>query len=282
MRKIILSLLAVALVIALVWFYSKSPSHERDWLPEQSRMTTVEATEESLTFRNVRDWTYSDTDVLSREWIDMTVSPADVTRTWMYVDHFSSIRGIAHPFLSFEFSDGRTLVISLEARREVGEEYSPFKGAVRAYELTNVWSTERDMIVRRLVNAQHEVALYPLELTPEESTSLLRLLAEDTNAFAASPRFYNTITGNCMNLLAGLINRMEPGRLPYHYAWNLPGYAAEYLVTQGLVNETSIGTADLVRYRAEIAAIATSSPESFSAQLRALRATSAPQLQSQP
>jgi hypothetical protein len=271
MRGIFLIVLVSTLLGALVWFFSLSPSGDSDWLPEQSRVVRVEARDGMLHFRNVRDWTYGESEVLSREWIDMSIPVSSIVRTWFFIDHFSSVHGIAHPFLSFEFEDGRTLAISLEARREIGEAYSPLIGAVRGYELTHVWSTERDMVARRLVNAGHPVSMYPLELSAEESARLLALLAEDTNALAATPRFYNTVTGNCMNLLAGLVNRMNPGRLPYDLAWNLPGYADRYLAREGLIDPASLERADLARHREAVAAVSSVPADRFSAALRELR-----------
>lgn len=270
--KIGAALLLFALAAWSGYVLLKEPQGDLAWLPEQSQLTTIETQGGHLVFHNVRDWTYSDTEVLSQEWIDMAVSPEDITRAWLFIDYFSSIHGIAHPFLSFEFADGRTLVVSVEARRETDEAYSPLKGAIRSYELMYVWSTERDMIARRLVNANHSVSLFPLELSPEESADLFTLLAEDTNLLAEKPRFYNTITGNCMSLLARLINTLQPGRLPYHFSWNLPGYADNYLIEEGLIDPNTKDISDLTPHREAVRSFATTTAEAFSSALRMLQA----------
>ncbi|MDA0682938.1 MAG: hypothetical protein O3A57_00785 [Bacteroidetes bacterium] len=37
----------------------------------------------------------------------------------------------------------------IEVRREVGEEYSVFGGAMRSFEITHIWATEKDLVTRR-------------------------------------------------------------------------------------------------------------------------------------
>ena len=61
-------------------------------------------------------------------------------------------------------------------------------------------------------------------------------MARATAEIADNPRFYNTMTGNCTNLLAEAINRAKPGRLPYDLAWNLPALSVGYLIDEGLID----------------------------------------------
>jgi hypothetical protein len=43
----------------------------------------------------------------------------------VFISHFDDFEGLAHIFLSFGFSDGEQVVVSLETRREADEEFSP-------------------------------------------------------------------------------------------------------------------------------------------------------------
>lgn len=46
---------------------------------------------------------------------------------------------VAHTIMSWEFADGQHLAISIETRRERGEEYSALRGFFREYELYGAW-----------------------------------------------------------------------------------------------------------------------------------------------
>ena len=259
-------LLGLIVVLMLGILFMQEPSGDRDWIEDQSHTTYIESTATSSLFHNVRDWTYDARGPAEKSWQTVAVDPNAIEQVWFFIDYFSPIEGIAHAFLSFEFTDGTTLVLSIEARREQDESYSPLYGAFRAYELSYVWSTERDMIARRLVAAENPVAMYPLSFTSEEAHQLLQGFIAETNELAETPKFYNTITGNCMNMLAMRINQMSPGRLPYGIAWNLPGYAGSYLMRHDLARESY----DLTPFREEIAGVASYDPTAFSSELRAL------------
>ena len=203
----------------------------------------------------------------------MSVDPSTIVRTWFLVEPFSDIEAVGHTFLSFELEDGTVLSFSVEARREEAEEYSAVKGQFREYELAYQWGTERDFVTRRLIYLDHPLRLYPLTLTREQSKALFLSLAEETQTLAEHPRFYNTLTANCTNVLAKIVNRHYPGTLPYDIAWNLTGYADLYLMEQGLIEnpiskEETIAVHDLTPFRMEIMKIATTSPVDFSRSIR--------------
>ena len=59
-------------------------------------------------------------------------------------------RGPAHAFVSFGFDDGGYVAISVEARREAGETYSPARGLMKQFEIMYVVGDERDLIGLRV------------------------------------------------------------------------------------------------------------------------------------
>lgn len=277
LRAILVTLAAIILVLCLGFFTYlalQKPSDSRAWLPEYENTATVKLSETHMSIHNLRDWTYGD-DVLVKDWTDLTVDPRTVTRVWFIVEPFGSFEGIAHTFLSFEFEDGTTLAFSVQARQEVGEAYSATQGLLNSYELAYQWGTERDFIARRAVYLSHDLRLYPLQLSPDDAERLLRTLAEETNELAEHPRFYNTLTANCTNILAKIVNEHYPGKLPYDLSWNLTGYSDLYLMDAGLIaspgtKEEARTAASLAPYRLELMEAATSSPQAFSARIRSL------------
>ena len=269
-------LAALVLLLALVEFlyvFTKTPRHEREWLPEQSRTATALIAADRVTLFNVRDWTYDAAGPLTTQWTTVTIDPSQITRAWFLIEPFSSWEAVGHTFLSFELADGRVYSFSVEARREAHETYSAVRGAFNEYELSYQWGTERDFVTRRLIYLNHPLRLYPLALSPEESQALFRSLVAETNELAQKPRFYHTLTSNCTNVLAAIVNRHYPGTLPIDTSWYLTGYADRYLMDEGLIERTgtteeTMARHDLTPRRAELAAHATSSPSAFSARVR--------------
>lgn len=267
--------LVAILTVVMVMILLKEPRSDRTWLPEQAITSTTTIEDERVVIRGVRDWTYSERGPVTTDWSDVSVDPSTIVRTWFLVEPFADIEAVGHTFLSFEREDGTVLSFSVEARREETEEYSALRGQFREYELAYQWGTERDFVTRRLIYLDHPLRLYPLALTQEQSKALFVSLAKETQALADHPRFYNTLTANCTNVLAKIVNRDYPGTLPYNIAWNLTGYADLYLMEQGLIASTvtkdeTIAMHDLTPYRTEIMHLATTSPTEFSKSLRTL------------
>lgn len=233
-----LSIFLIAIILgALLSLVLMRPSDARNWLPEYERTASATLASTTATITNVRDWSYTDA-IASTEWTTVTIDTADVVRTWFVLEPFADYEGIGHTFLVFEFRDGSALSFSVQARQEVGESYSAIRGLFNSYELAYQWGTERDFIGRRLVYLAHPVRMYPLQLTEADGAALLRSLMHETNELAQTPRFYNTLTANCTNMLANMVNEYYPGSLPLHYSWFLTGFADEYLMQEGLISVT--------------------------------------------
>lgn len=272
-----LGALGAASLALLATVLAKRPSGLGPWMAEFEKTATATFHEDdTVTLHDARDWTYADGAILSQGWRDVTVDPASITGASFYIEPFAAWTAVGHAFLSFEFADGAALSFSVEAKRRLGQVYSAVRGAFRAFELAYQWGTERDFVTRRLLYLQHPLRRYPLAIDAAAAQALFRGLAEETNAIAERPRFYNSLTQNCTNVLAYIVNRRAPGTLPRDVSWYLPGYADEYLMRQGFI-ATDGGTIDgtkalhdLAPHRAAIAAFALKPPSSFSAQLRAL------------
>jgi len=274
MGNFFLGVLATLIVLGVWHHFTQAPQAERTWAEEHAYTSYVEGGEGIMTIRNVRDWTYHASGPITKEWVDVTVDPTEVKRVWFVIVPFSKWKAVGHTFLSFEFNDGTTLAFSVEARREADEAYSWFDGMLRRYELTYQWGTERDFIARRLVQQGHPVRMYPLTLPEGAGAALLRTLADETNALAATPRFYNTLVANCTNLLAKAVNQSFPGTLPRHYAWLLTGYSDTYLMREEFIEivdaseERTKARYDLMPHREAIGYAASLDPLAFSEVVR--------------
>lgn len=271
----LLQILVLLIIVESLYLLTKQPLGDRTWLPEQARTATAEV-QDSITLTNVRDWTYNAQGPVTADWTTAIINPKDITRAWFLIEPFSTLEAVGHTFLSFELSDGRVYSFSVEARREENETYSAIQGLFREYELSYQWGTERDFVTRRLIYLDHPLRLYPLTLSPEASQALFLSLIEETNNLAERPRFYHTLSANCTNVLAKIVNKHYPGTLPWDTSWYLTGYADRYLMREELIGapngvEAAIAANDLTPFKANVAALASSTPEVFSAGIRELQ-----------
>jgi hypothetical protein len=104
---------------------------------------------------------------------------------------------IAHTLVSFGFDDGQFLVVSVEARLERGESYSPLRGLCRSYELVFVIGDERDIIHLRTNIRRERVYLYRVRMPRQEVRQLLVDYLARAAQVEQQPEWYNSITSNC-------------------------------------------------------------------------------------
>lgn len=226
-----LLLLAYGGLIAFV-----RPSNDRDWTPDQARLATATFAGDTVMVRNVRNAFYRSTHDYDVRWEERTYDLSKLESVWFMVEPFSDIRGPAHTLLSFGFSDGQYVGISVELRKEKGEEFSPFKGLFRQYELSYVVADERDLLGLRANHRQDSVFLYPVRTTPEKKRALFVAMLGRANGLAARPEFYNTLTSTCTTNIVSHINDIAPKRVPWSYKVLLPAFADELAYDLGLLD----------------------------------------------
>ena len=276
----LVTLVLVVLGTAL-YLNTKTPLNDRQWDPLFSKLNTAAVQDDGLVLiHNLRDFTYGSSTVVTREWNDVTVNPKDIEHVYFFLDHFSSIREVGHTFVSFHLKDGSTVAFSIEARREATETYSFIKGFLNEYELQYLWGTERDLVTQRTVYKNEQLYRFPLALSQDQAQALFKGFVTETNALAATPRFYHTLTANCTNILAKIVNKYYPGTLPYDISWNLTGLSDYYLEKQGFIElggatpEEHRARYDLTAHRSELIENASLSSKDFTVLVAALLETS--------
>lgn len=242
-RTIFLSAIIVVLGASL-YLFTLQPSNERNWYDYYKHTPDAEVSADGIvTLRYLRDFKHDRSGTIQNEWQEnVTIDSRDVSRVWFVLSAIEESEYVAHSFLVFELDDGRSISFSIEARREEGEPYSAFWGLFRKYDLIYSWGMERDFVGVRLFVFDYQTEMYPLLLDKEQSGKVFAAMARATVDIADNPRFYNTLTGNCTNLLAKAINEAVPGRLPYDLSWNLPALSVGYLVEQGFIDSKGADT----------------------------------------
>ncbi len=212
------------------------PSNHRNWEPAQAVLPYADLRGNQLTVHNVRNCKYLNKDDYIVRHYDKTVDLNHLQSVDFVVVPFKDMPSLAHTMLSFGFDNQDHMAVSVEVRREIGETYSPIKGALRQYELIYVVADERDVIALRTQYRKDDVYLYRTRATPEQTRILLLDVMARVNKLATEPEFYDTFTNNCTTNIVSHINRMKPGRVPVDIGVLLPGYADRLAYDLGLLD----------------------------------------------
>jgi hypothetical protein len=217
-------------VFFLLFFFT-TPTHERDWEFGQDRLPYAMISEQKIFLHNIRD----NTPNTSGHYIEKEYQVSDIQSVDFFLSGFSKFEGIAHTLLSFGFQNGEYITVSVEARREKDEKYSPFWGTFNQYELLYVMGTERDLIGSRLKEKNEQVFLHRTSFSPLQAQAIFLDILKRINLLQQNPEFYNTFSNNCTT---NLIHHFEVGgniQIPYSYSFFLPGYLDSFLYKQKIL-----------------------------------------------
>lgn len=216
-----------------------TPSQSRRWRPDLAVLPTVDFQREMVTIHDVRNCRYRTEEDYDVRHYDLTFPLAEVRSVDFLVVPFKDAPLLAHTMLSFGLADGRHFIVSVEARLEQNETYSPSGGSLRRYELIYVVADERDLIPLRTEVRNVDVYLYHGNATPDQVQNLLVDMLQRVNQLAQKPEYYDTLTNNCTTNIVDHINRLRPGTIRLDPRVLLPGHADRLAFDLGLI-ETSL------------------------------------------
>ena len=206
-----LAVVFAALLVVGVWWNRIPPRNDRDWYPDVARPARAAIAGNRVTIENVRNFDYRTETEYTERW-ETRMYDLDRLRG---VDLFLSFWGptlIAHTIASWEFDDGQHLAISIETRKEKGEEYSAVRGFFRQYELYYVVADERDLVRLRTNYRGERVYLYRIRMLPDRARALLLDYLKEINRLAEQPRWYNALTHNCTTAIRYHAQHVTEGR----------------------------------------------------------------------
>lgn len=237
---------ALLFAMALSWWSTIKPSNYRNWQADVAALSYGVAEGDSITIRNIRNFQYkSETDFKSG-YYDKRFNLQDMEGVDIVAVYWMG-PAIAHVFVSFAFTDGSHLAISIESRKEQGEAYSTLKGFFRQYELYYVVADERD-VIRLRTNYRHDppedVFVYRLSGDIERGRKFFREYVSQMNALREVPQFYNTLTTNCtINLWANSLTIED--HLPMSWKILASGYVPELLYENGRLQSHGLSFSEL-------------------------------------
>jgi hypothetical protein len=238
-RKIFL-LIMLVLGTWLVILANKSPKNDKDWQTQFQILPTIELQNDTIRIKNVRDFRYYKDDTIAEiQYLDESYLLSDFKQVWFGLSHFGG-NGLAHVFLSFEFSSKKFLVVSIEARLEGKhiEGYSPTKGLFRGYTKTIVLATEQDVIGLRTHIRKEAVYLHKLDLPELYTKPLLLNFLREAQALTTTPTFYNTVIDNCMTGLLAQSDRFRSIWSWFDMRILLPGNSDQIAYDLGYIDTT--------------------------------------------
>lgn len=229
-------LLGYALLVVLF-----QPSHDRSWELGHEALPRIGfvGTSTVVTIENYRNFNWTAEKEAEVRYETRIVDLADLTGVDVFISHFDDFEGLAHIFLSFGFAEDEPVVISLETRREEGEEFSPVLGILRQFEIIYVVGSEADIVGVRTGHRDERVYLYPTVATSEQARQLFLELAASINDVYETPRMYNTLTHNCTNELTRPVERISTVDFPLTWKTILPGYFDEILYELKLIDTSA-------------------------------------------
>ena len=212
-----------------------TPTNNRDWAPEFSRLATADFRGDLVTIHNVRNCEYRTEDDFDVHFEDRTYDLSKVDSVDYILVPFADMPRVAHTFLSFGFQGQDYLAISIEVRRLHGQKYSPVRDFFNQNEIVYVVGDERDLVRLRSNFRKDDVYLYRAKTSPEQSQALFVDMLKRANKLSHEPEFYNTLTNNCTNNLVAHVNNVIPNRVPFSYQTLFPGLSDRFAYNLGLI-----------------------------------------------
>jgi len=185
--------------IWLIHLFFRRASNTAVWQTQYTQLPAIELDDDQIIVQNVRDFRYnSDASIASENFKQETYYLSKMQKVWYGISHFGP-HGLAHVFLSFEFEDGKYLVVSIEARlKKKHKRYNALRGLFGTYTKTIVLATEQDVIGLRTHIRNEKVHLYPLDISELYTKALLLNYLGRAQSLNVKPAFYNSILDNCL------------------------------------------------------------------------------------
>jgi hypothetical protein len=255
-RKLLkLAIMFGAFAVVVSWWLTLKPSNDLAWQPDVAQTAWADINGDELTIHNVRNCDYRTETDFTPHWETRTVRLSQIAGMDVAINYWGS-PWIAHPIVSFQFSDGLPLCFSIETRKTVGQQYSTLEGFYRRYTLIYVVADERDVIRLRTNYRREDVYLYHTLASPAQARERFREYINTINILHENPRWYNAVTSNCTTNIR--TQRAANLRVPWDWRILLNGKADEMLypdhaIATGGLPFTELKQRSLINERARAA-----------------------------
>jgi hypothetical protein len=249
-KRMWLQKVSASIVVIYIITLTQQPSHDRSWEADNKIMPLVEILEDRVSISGFRNNVYRSSTDFDVSYSDLEFDVSQLKQVWFVVQRFTALEGLSHNFLTFSYDSGTTtryFSVSVEIRRELGEQFDPVKGLYRQYELIYVIADEQDEIGSRTVfRPEDRVYMYPVQASPIQVQQLFRDIAERVNHLAASPEFYHSLLNNCTNNIVFHTYKLTPEPINWlDFRIVIPGYADRFAFSKQLIDTNTKSFPDL-------------------------------------
>ena len=202
--------------------------------PWRRTLEAVKLPDGRYELRNVRDFRYRTEDDFDVRYRTVTVDPEKISSIDAVFSHWDDLEVIAHSMLGLNFTDGTTIVISLETRLPEGVEQNGIDGLYRRYALAMIAGTPNDLYGLRADHRGETLYIYRLKSDRGAMRAMVRSLLERAGELRQRPEFYNSLFRNCTTGLLPMLpnsGKMLGGDLRVM----LNGMAAKMLFDRDLI-----------------------------------------------
>lgn len=212
-NKTVLTSIVIFLLLQ-IWWNTLSPSNDKDWAVDTSRIPYAEINADKLTMHNVRNFDYRSETDFSERWETRYYDLSKLKSVDLFLSYWGSPH-IAHTIMSWGFENGDQLAVSIETRKDKTQEYSAIKGFFKQFTLAYVAADERDLIRLRTEYRKEDVYLYRFQNTPiSRARALLESYIKHINQLKDKPAFYHALALNCTSAITLHAQAINPGALP--------------------------------------------------------------------
>lgn len=232
-------IIALTILSAIIYFY-KTPLNTRNWSIGNGKTASISIIDNQVTINNYRNanWQNLDPKILKDDdqlFTEKQFELTDIQSINAVVSHFAILSEIAHIFILFNLKDNTQIGLSVEARKQQGEEYSLLGGLTAKFEIIYLLSSYQDLVGLRLMRNE-SVYSYPIKATAEEAQALFKVVADRTNKVHQHPELYHLFVKNCTTEIVKLVNQIADNQFPRLTQSFMPGDAGKALFKMGLID----------------------------------------------
>ena len=230
MTTILLFILAVS-----SFLYFKKPKHNRDWRPEQSKLSSAKIENDKVLIKNIRNCSYRSENDLDLHYYDKSFDLGKIKSIDLIIQPFKKLSLIAHIFLSFGFEKGDYISVSVEARRikkkvkplsgilqKLNGPYIVMAGFFKTFELIYILADEGDIMRLRPLHHKDSVYIYPLKIKKSKIKKIFLDILKRVNRIERKSEFYNTLTNSCVTNIFKHIKEAGETEIPRSWKFFVP------------------------------------------------------------
>lgn len=224
---------------AAIWFFVFTvPDPNEPFITKHARKISVRFEGDKVYVQNVRDMDWRTRDDYTPRYHDRVYNLNLLNSMYFVKSPIMDLEPVAHVWVSFGFSDGQTVSISVEARGVKERPFGLFRSMFRQFQLIYSVGEERDIGGLRGAVWQNRVRYYPAKTTDERKRWLFVDMLRRADALEKNPEWYNLFFNNCMNNVTYHIRRLGNRSLPHDIWLVLTGFSDRAAYDYGFIDTT--------------------------------------------